>query len=117
MKSLSLYSPLDSSHFDSSGNLSPISSQLSSELEDRHHPESCTPSVTRGPLRSEASKSFEDEELEKEVNGLPESGVNKDLKESSVIFPKPTLKTQDDKNLTKTWCVINFFFQTFTSMS
>uniref|UniRef100_A0A3P9N204 Protein unc-13 homolog B-like n=1 Tax=Poecilia reticulata TaxID=8081 RepID=A0A3P9N204_POERE len=80
-------SPLDSSHFDSSGNLSPVSSQLSSELEDRHPPESCPPSSTRTPLRSEASKSFEDEELEKEVNGLPESGVNKDRKDSSVVSP------------------------------
>uniref|UniRef100_A0A096LYI6 Uncharacterized protein n=1 Tax=Poecilia formosa TaxID=48698 RepID=A0A096LYI6_POEFO len=79
-------SPLDSSHFDSSGNLSPVSSQLSSELEDRHPPESCPPSSARTPLCSEASKSFEDEELEKEVNGLPESGVNKDRKDSSVLF-------------------------------
>ncbi|XP_047237282.1 protein unc-13 homolog B-like isoform X4 [Girardinichthys multiradiatus] len=95
-------SPLDSSHFDSSGNLSPISSQLSSELEDRHHPESCPPINTGGPLRSEASKSFEDEELEKEVNGLPEIGVNKDLNDSSVIFPKPTLENHDNTKITKT---------------
>ncbi|MED6244618.1 hypothetical protein ATANTOWER_018437, partial [Ataeniobius toweri] len=95
-------SPLDSSHFDSSGNLSPVSSQLSSELEDRHHPESCPPSNTGAPLRSEASKSFEDEELEKEVNGLPEIGVNKDLNDSSVIFPKPTLANHDNTKITKT---------------
>ncbi|MEQ2313586.1 hypothetical protein AMECASPLE_003477, partial [Ameca splendens] len=95
-------SPLDSSHFDSSGNLSPVSSQLSSELEDRHHPESCPPSNTGAPLRSEASKSFEDEELEKEVNGLPEIGVNKDLNDSSVIFPKPTLENHDNTKITKT---------------
>uniref|UniRef100_M4AUQ9 Protein unc-13 homolog B-like n=1 Tax=Xiphophorus maculatus TaxID=8083 RepID=M4AUQ9_XIPMA len=93
-------SPLDSSHFDSSGNLSPVSSQLSSELEDRHPPES---SSTHTPLRSEAPKSFEEEELEKEVNGLPESGVNKDRKDSSVISPKPSLEKHDDTNLTKTW--------------
>ncbi|XP_014831220.1 PREDICTED: uncharacterized protein LOC106909377 isoform X2 [Poecilia mexicana] len=95
-------SPLDSSHFDSSGNLSPVSSQLSSELEDRHPPESCPPSSARTPLRSEASKSFEDEELEKEVNGLPESGVNKDRKDSSVVSPKPSLEKHDDTNLTQT---------------
>uniref|UniRef100_A0A3B5LUP9 Uncharacterized protein n=1 Tax=Xiphophorus couchianus TaxID=32473 RepID=A0A3B5LUP9_9TELE len=95
-------SPLDSSHFDSSGNLSPVSSQLSSELEDRHPPES---SSTRTPLRSEAPKSFEEEELEKEVNGLPESGVDKDRKDSSVVSPKPNLEKHDDTNLTKTWFV------------
>ncbi|XP_036000249.1 protein unc-13 homolog B [Fundulus heteroclitus] len=91
-------SPLGSSHFDSSGNLSPVSSQLSSEVEDRQHPESRPPGSTGAPLRSEASKSFEDEELEKEVNGLPEAGANKDLEDSSIAFPKPTLKNSDITN-------------------
>uniref|UniRef100_A0A3Q3A326 Uncharacterized protein n=1 Tax=Kryptolebias marmoratus TaxID=37003 RepID=A0A3Q3A326_KRYMA len=94
-------SPLDSCHFDSSGNLSPVSSQLSSEPEDRHRPGSCPPSDPRPPLHSHLSEWNEDEEPEKEVTGPPEPGSNKDLKDSSFISPKPAL---DNKEQTKT-CV------------
>ncbi|XP_075324951.1 protein unc-13 homolog B-like [Odontesthes bonariensis] len=90
-------SPPDSSHCDSSGNLSPISSQLSSEPEERQLPESCLPSDPRPPLQSQSSN-WNEEELEKEVHAPPEPGSNKDLKDSPVILPKPTLDSYGNKN-------------------
>uniref|UniRef100_A0A3Q1FQ11 Protein unc-13 homolog B-like n=1 Tax=Acanthochromis polyacanthus TaxID=80966 RepID=A0A3Q1FQ11_9TELE len=95
-------SPPDSSHFDSSGNLSPVSSQLSSEPEERRHPEPCHPADARPPLHSQPAtwneEEEEEEEAEKELHALPEPGSNKDLKDSSVIPPKPALDVQDNRN-------------------
>uniref|UniRef100_A0A4W6EIW3 Unc-13 homolog Ba (C. elegans) n=1 Tax=Lates calcarifer TaxID=8187 RepID=A0A4W6EIW3_LATCA len=99
-------SPPDSSRFDSSGNLSPASSQLSSEPEERRDPESCL-SGPHPPLRSQPStwdeEEEEEEEVEKELHPLPEPGSNKDLKDSSVILPKPILDNHDNKSQTKIW--------------
>uniref|UniRef100_A0A7N8YH35 Protein unc-13 homolog B-like n=1 Tax=Mastacembelus armatus TaxID=205130 RepID=A0A7N8YH35_9TELE len=103
-------SPPDSSRFDSSGNLSPASSQLSSEPEERHDPESCRPSGPRPPLHSQKSawdEEDEEEEVEKEHHPLPEPGSNKVLKDSSVILPKPAVDNDDNKAQTKTWYVEN----------
>ncbi|KAK5870692.1 hypothetical protein PBY51_003617 [Eleginops maclovinus] len=93
-------SPPDSSRFDSSGNLSPASSQLSSEPEERRDPENRHPSTLRPPHDSPKSTWNEEEneeegEIEKELHPLPEPGVNKDLKDSSVILPKPIFDNQD----------------------
>ncbi|KAM6931348.1 protein unc-13 homolog B-like [Xenentodon cancila] len=92
------HSPPDSSHLDSSGNLSPISSQLSSEPDERRHPTPCPPADPHPPLHTQSSSWNEDEEVEKEVHALPEPGSNKDLKDSADILPKPTLKEQDRKS-------------------
>ncbi|XP_070760738.1 protein unc-13 homolog B-like [Enoplosus armatus] len=93
-------SPPDSSRFDSSGNLSPASSQLSSEPEERRDT-----SGTRPPLNSQPStwdeEEEEEEEVEKELHPLPEPGSNKDLKDSSVILPKPILDNHDNRTQTK----------------
>ncbi|XP_041642978.1 protein unc-13 homolog B-like [Cheilinus undulatus] len=101
-------SPPSSSRFDSSGNLSPVSSQLSSEPEERRDPEIC-PAHSRPPLGSQSStwdKEEEDEnEVEKELHPLPEPGSNKDLKDSEVFSPKPVLESFDNKTETK----ISFF--------
>uniref|UniRef100_A0A3Q1CXL5 Unc-13 homolog Ba (C. elegans) n=1 Tax=Amphiprion ocellaris TaxID=80972 RepID=A0A3Q1CXL5_AMPOC len=109
-------SPPDSSHFDSSGNLSPVSSQLSSEPEERRHPEPCHPADARPPLHSQPAtwneEEEEEEEAEKELHALPEPGSNKDLKDSSVIQPKPALYSQDNRNQSKIWYVINLFKST-----
>ncbi|XP_071340046.1 protein unc-13 homolog B-like [Trachinotus anak] len=94
-------SPPDSSRFDSSGNLSPSSSQLSSEPEERQGPESCHPSGPHPPLRSQPSTWDEEEEVEKELHPLPELGSNKDAKDSSVILPKPVFDNHDNKTQTK----------------
>uniref|UniRef100_A0A672IJ17 Unc-13 homolog Ba (C. elegans) n=1 Tax=Salarias fasciatus TaxID=181472 RepID=A0A672IJ17_SALFA len=104
-------SPPDSSHFDSSGNLSPVSSQLSSEPEERRQPESGLP-CKPAPLNSTPShwteeEEEDEEEVEKEVHAEPEPGSNKDLKDSSVILPKPTLDLDD--NRTKAWYEITVF--------
>uniref|UniRef100_A0A3Q3FTI5 Unc-13 homolog Ba (C. elegans) n=1 Tax=Labrus bergylta TaxID=56723 RepID=A0A3Q3FTI5_9LABR len=102
-------SPPDSSHFDSSGNLSPVSSQLSSELEERRDPQTCPASDPRPPLGSQPStwdKEEEDEEeVEKELHPLPEPGSNKDLKDTSVVLPKTVLENYDNKTQTKIWYV------------
>lgn len=93
------YSPPDSSRFDSSGNLSPASSQLSSEPEERHDPKSCHPSRPRPSLHSQQSTWDEEEEDEEEVEeALPEPSSYKELKDSSVDFPKPVLANHDHKN-------------------
>uniref|UniRef100_A0A8C2ZNT2 Unc-13 homolog Ba (C. elegans) n=1 Tax=Cyclopterus lumpus TaxID=8103 RepID=A0A8C2ZNT2_CYCLU len=95
-------SPPDSSRFDSSGNLSPASSQLSSEAEERRDPETRHASALRRPLKSQKSTwDEEEEEVEKELNPLPEPGSNKDFKDSSVILPKPILDNCDNKTQTK----------------
>uniref|UniRef100_A0A3P8NIR3 Unc-13 homolog Ba (C. elegans) n=1 Tax=Astatotilapia calliptera TaxID=8154 RepID=A0A3P8NIR3_ASTCA len=95
-------SPPDSSHFDSSGNLSPVSSQLSSEPEERRHVESCHPSKPRPPLQNQPSNwnKEEEDDAEKDVHALPEPGSKKDLKDSSDILPKPTLDNCDNKRQT-----------------
>ncbi|KAK5909349.1 hypothetical protein CesoFtcFv8_003286 [Champsocephalus esox] len=90
-------SPPDCSRFDSSGNLSPASSQLSSEPEERRDPEN-PPSTLRPPHGSQKSSWNEEEheeEFEKELHPLPEPGSNKDLHESLMILPKPILDNQD----------------------
>ncbi|XP_039476754.1 protein unc-13 homolog B-like [Oreochromis aureus] len=95
-------SPPDSSHFDSSGNLSPVSSQLSSEPEERRHVESCHPSKPRPPLQNQLSNwnKEEEDDAEKDVHALPEPGSKKDLKDSSDILPKPTLDNCDNRSQT-----------------
>jgi len=93
-------SPPDSSRFDSSGNLSPASSQLSSEAEERRDPETRHASVLRRTLKSQKSTWDEEEEVEKELNPLPEPGSNKDLKDFSIILPKPILDNCDNKTRT-----------------
>lgn len=100
----SLHSPPDSSRFDSSGNLSPASSQLSSEPEERQGPES---GPHHPPLQSQPSTwdEEEEEEVEKERHPLPEPGSNKDLKDSSLILPKPMLDSHDNKTQAKIWYV------------
>uniref|UniRef100_A0A7N6B399 Unc-13 homolog Ba (C. elegans) n=1 Tax=Anabas testudineus TaxID=64144 RepID=A0A7N6B399_ANATE len=103
-------SPPDSSRFDSSGNLSPASSQLSSEPEDRPDPKSCHPSGPRPSLHSQQStwdeeEEEDEEEIEKELHPLPEPGSNKDLKDSSVNFPKPDVCNRDNRNQSSTWYV------------
>uniref|UniRef100_A0A3Q3J6G3 Unc-13 homolog Ba (C. elegans) n=1 Tax=Monopterus albus TaxID=43700 RepID=A0A3Q3J6G3_MONAL len=98
-------SPPDSSRFDSSGNLSPSSSQLSFEPEERHDPESCLPSGPHPPLHSQVStwdeEEEEEEEVEKKLHPLPEPGCNKDLKDSLVIRPKLVFGNHDNKTQTK----------------
>ncbi|KAK2901700.1 hypothetical protein Q8A73_011446 [Channa argus] len=84
-------SPPDSSRFDSSGNLSPASSQLSSEPEERQNPKSGHATDIRPPLHSQPStwdEEEDEEEVEKELHPLPEPGSNKDLKDSSLLLPK-----------------------------
>uniref|UniRef100_A0AAQ4NRJ3 Unc-13 homolog Ba (C. elegans) n=1 Tax=Gasterosteus aculeatus aculeatus TaxID=481459 RepID=A0AAQ4NRJ3_GASAC len=89
-------SPPDSSRFDSSGNLSPASSQLSSEPEERRDPETRPPAVRRPALGSQkatwedAEEEAGEQQVEKEQNAPPEPGSNKDLKDSLVISPQPT---------------------------
>ncbi|CAB1428205.1 unnamed protein product [Pleuronectes platessa] len=89
-------------------NLSPVSSQLSSEPEERQHPESCPPRGPHPPLHSQPStwdEEEEEEEDEKELRPIPEPGSNKDLKDSTVVLPKPILDNHDNKTPTK----ISFF--------
>ncbi|KAF7658800.1 hypothetical protein LDENG_00007540 [Lucifuga dentata] len=95
--------PVDSSRFGSSGNLSQASSQLSSEPEEGHNPESCHPSSPDQPLHKQKStwEEEEEEEVEKERHPLPEPGSNKTLKDSLVIPPKPILDSHDNKTQTK----------------
>ncbi|XP_029999477.1 protein unc-13 homolog B-like isoform X2 [Sphaeramia orbicularis] len=90
-------SPPDSSRLDSSGNLSPASSQLSSEPEERRYPESCQSSEPHPPVHSPQFTYDEEEEEEKELHPQPEPGSNKDLKDSSDILTKPVLYNQDNK--------------------
>ncbi|XP_078809545.1 uncharacterized protein LOC144981294 isoform X1 [Oryzias latipes] len=66
-------SPPDSSHRDSSGNLSPTSSQPSSELQGVQRVE---PRPPRG------NDSWNEDDVEKEVHAPPEPGSNKDLQEN-----------------------------------
>ncbi|KAK6305971.1 hypothetical protein J4Q44_G00228960 [Coregonus suidteri] len=78
------HSPVDSSRFGSSGNLSQASSQLSSDPEAPH------PASPRPPLHSQQKASWEEEEEEeKGLKAVPEPGSNKDLKESIITPPKP----------------------------
>ncbi len=100
------YSPPDSRRFDSSGNLSPASSQLSSEPEDRRDPTGPRPSLNSQPSTWDEEEE-EEEVVEKELHPLPEPGSNKDLKDSSVILPKPILDNRDNKTQAKIWYVKN----------
>lgn len=89
------YSPPGSSRFDSSGNLSLASSQLSSEPEEHRDP-----SERRASLNSQPS-TWEEQEEQEEVfetrpQALPEPDSNRDVRDSAVIQPQPVLdsKTQ-----------------------
>ncbi|XP_062418183.1 protein unc-13 homolog B-like [Pungitius pungitius] len=88
--------PPDCSRFDSSGNLSPASSQLSSEPEERRDPEARPPPAARRPALGSQKSTWEDageeggeQQGEKERNAPPEPGSNKD-DDSPVTSPKPT---------------------------
>lgn len=88
------YSPPDSSHFDSSGNLSLASSQLSSEPEETRDPSERRPSFNSQPTTWEEPEQPE-EEFEKEAHHPgPEPDSNKDVGDSSVIQPEPVLDTK-----------------------
>lgn len=93
-------SPPDSSRFDSSGNLSPVSSQLSSEPEEHKEP-----SKLRPQLKSQPSTWEEQEEPEKEVERdlriRPEPDSNKDLTDSSVVLPQPAVESHDNRTQEK----------------
>lgn len=83
-------SPPDSSRFDSSGNLSLASSQLSSEPEEPRDLSERRPSLNSQPSTWEEPEEQE-EEFEIEPHPLPEPGSNKDVREFSVIQPQPVL--------------------------
>lgn len=86
-------SPPDSSHFDSSGNLSLASSQLSSEPEEHRDPSGRRPSLNSQPTTWEEQEQQEDE-FEKEAPPGPEPDSNRDVRDSSVIQPEPVLDTK-----------------------
>ncbi|XP_036954817.1 protein unc-13 homolog B-like isoform X3 [Acanthopagrus latus] len=94
-------SPPDSSRFDSSGNLSPASSQLSSEPEERRDTSGPRPALNSQPSTWDEEEEGEEEEVEKELHPLPEPGSNKDLKDSSVIPAKPLLDNRDNQTHSK----------------
>lgn len=87
------YSPPDSSHFDSSGNLSLASSQLSSEPEEHRDPSERRPSLNSQPTTWEEQE-HQEEEFEKEPHPGQEPDSNKDVRGSSVIQPEPVLDTK-----------------------
>lgn len=89
------YSPPDSSRFDSSGNLSLASSQLSSEPEEHQDSGEHRPSLNSQPSTWEEQQEQE-EEFETRPHPLPEPDSNKDVRDSLVIQSKPELdnKTQ-----------------------
>lgn len=93
------YSPPDSSRFDSSGNLSLASSQLSSEPEEHRDPSERRPSLNSQPSTWEEQEEQE-EEFGKEPHRLPEPDSNKGVSDSAVIQPAPVL---DNKPQTSTW--------------
>ncbi|TNM89397.1 hypothetical protein fugu_003631 [Takifugu bimaculatus] len=86
-------SPPDSSHFDSSGNLSLASSQLSSEPEEHRDPSERRPSLNSQPTTWEEQE-HQEEEFEKEPHPGPEPDSNRDVRDSSVIQPEPVLDTK-----------------------
>uniref|UniRef100_A0A3Q3X9W0 Uncharacterized protein n=1 Tax=Mola mola TaxID=94237 RepID=A0A3Q3X9W0_MOLML len=86
-------SPPDSSRFDSSGNLSPVSSQLSSEPEEHQDPIEPHPSLI-SPRSIWEEQEEQEEEVEKELHPPPEPGSNKDFEDSSFIPPKPMIDNQ-----------------------
>ncbi|XP_028312214.1 protein unc-13 homolog B-like isoform X2 [Gouania willdenowi] len=91
-------------HLDSSGNLSPISSPLSSEPEEHRPPYSSPPSqsLPQQSMPSHWTEEEEEEEAEKELlRALPEPGSNKDLKDSSILSPKQTSECHDNRIQTK----------------
>lgn len=89
------HSPPASSRFDSSGNLSLASSQLSSEPEEQRDPSERRPSLNSQPSTWEEQQEQE-EEFETRPHPLPEPDSNKDVRDSLVIQPEPVLdnKTQ-----------------------
>lgn len=82
------YSPPDSSRFDSSGNLSLTSSQLSSEPEEHRDASERRPSLNSQPSTWEEQQEQE-EEFETRPHPLPELDSNKDVRDSLVIQPEP----------------------------
>lgn len=84
------HSPPDSSRFDSSGNLSLASSQLSSEPEEHRDPSERRASLNSQPSTWEEQQEQE-EEFETRPHPLPEPDSNKDVRDSSVIQPEPVL--------------------------
>lgn len=91
------YSPPDSSRFDSSGNLSLASSQLSSEPEEHRDPSERRPSLNSQPSTWEDEQV---EEFETRPHPLPEPDSSKDVGESLVIQPEPV---SDNKTQTPKW--------------
>lgn len=92
------HSPPDSSHFDSSGNLSLASSQLSSEPEEHRDPSERRPSLNSQPTTWEEQEQQE-EEFEKEPLHGPEPDSNRDVRDSSVIQPEPVLDTKPQPSI------------------
>ncbi|XP_054628580.1 uncharacterized protein LOC129179402 [Dunckerocampus dactyliophorus] len=78
-------SPAHSSRFDSSGNLSPSSSQLSSEPEERRDAETGPPGGRRPPLHSQPS-TWDEAGEEAEENPPPEPSSG--WRDSAVLPPK-----------------------------
>lgn len=87
------YSPPDSSRFDSSGNLSLASSQLSSETEEHQDPSERRASLNSQPSTWEEQQEQE-EEIETRPHPLPEPDSNKDVRDSSAIQPEPVLDNE-----------------------
>ncbi|XP_024908724.1 protein unc-13 homolog B-like [Cynoglossus semilaevis] len=91
-------SPPDSSRFESSGNLSPVSSQLTPEPEKCQDPGYGQQGSHHAPLFSQPSTwdEKETEEVEKDLYPQPEPGSNKDFIDSTVILPKPQSNNYDE---------------------
>lgn len=87
------YSPPDSSRFDSSGNLSLASSQLSSEPEEHRDSSERRPSLNSQPSTWEEQQEQE-EEFETRPHPLPEPDSNKDVRDSLVIQPQPEVENK-----------------------
>lgn len=85
--------------------MSPGSSQLSSEPDERTYLETGAP---RAPLQSQApayDKEEEEQQVQKEPHSQLEPSLKKDEEEPTVILPKPVLGTQESATLTKSWYV------------
>lgn len=95
-------SPPDSSRFDSSGNLSPVSSQLSSEPEEHKDPSELRPQLKSQPSTWEEQEEPE-EEAEQELRIRPEPDTNKDLTDSSVVLPQSAVESHDNRTQEKLW--------------
>lgn len=95
-------SPPDSSRFDSSGNLSPVSSQLSSELEEHKESGELRPRLKSQPSTWEEQEEPE-EDFEQELHLQPEPTPSKELTDSSVILPQPVVEAHDKRTQEKIW--------------